>query len=64
MTTLDLRSPYTKAEWDAITAALGSERERRQKRGLPFGHREQMGVVDQALRPLREVVQLGLEVGE
>jgi hypothetical protein len=51
--TVNLKSPYAQVEWQAIVAALRAERERRQKRGLPFPAADQMVVVNGVLLPLR-----------
>jgi hypothetical protein len=56
-----LRSPYSDAEWRAIVAALGAERERRAKAGMPFPQADQVEVVRGVLRPLRTLGQLPLQ---
>ena len=48
---LNLRSPYTTEEWQAICRALREERKVRQIEHLP--RQEQMAIVDRVLTELR-----------
>jgi hypothetical protein len=62
MNGLDLRSPYTAAEWEVASAALRAEKERRHRRGEPFPQADQARAVREAVRPLRETVQGALKL--
>jgi hypothetical protein len=61
---LDLRSPYSAAEWSAIAAGLKAERERRQKLGRPFPQEDQSALAREVVRPLRAAVQGSLALQE